>query len=88
MWVSIFIARDEAQCDEIMNKLDSAGIMNRVRPGADKKKGRQTSIYLPTVMLQQVLGLSSKLLEDFNADGYGHYCSNDAQRIRCRGRNH
>ena len=41
MWVSIFIARDEAQCDEIMNKLDSAGIMNRVRPGADKKKGRK-----------------------------------------------
>ena len=41
MWVSIFIARDEAQCDEIMNKLDSAGIMNRVRPGTDNKKGRQ-----------------------------------------------
>ena len=44
MWVSIFIARDEAQCDEIMNKLDSAGIMNRVRTGADKKKGRQIEV--------------------------------------------
>ena len=44
MWVSIFIARDEAQCDEIMNKLHSAGIMNRVRPGADKKKGRQIEV--------------------------------------------
>ena len=33
MWVSIFVASSQEEAERIMQRLDSEGFMNRLRPG-------------------------------------------------------
>ncbi|MGM9540251.1 hypothetical protein [Anaerovibrio sp.] len=34
MWVSIFVAKNKDEADRVMNRLDDAGFVNRLRPCA------------------------------------------------------
>jgi len=34
MWVSIFVASSQEEAERIMQRLDSEGFMNRLRPGS------------------------------------------------------
>lgn len=36
MWVSIFVAKDQAEADRIMARLDEEGFVNRIRPGMNR----------------------------------------------------
>lgn len=44
MWVSIFVAGNRQEADRIMQRLDSEGFMNRIRPTKAKQLEDQLEI--------------------------------------------
>lgn len=44
MWVSIFVAGNRQEADRIMQRLDSEGFMNRIRPTQAKQLENQLEI--------------------------------------------